>query len=116
MIAAALVAAGALVVFAKAPSWPLLMGAYVVFQAALIVYLAIDSALVTQLLRGHPRRGTVLGLMNLTNTLPAIILPLITLQGLNHASSSVTLPHTIIACAAACIAAAMLVGCIRSMR
>ena len=116
MIVAALAAAGALVVFAKAPSWPLLMGAYVVFQAALIVYLAIDSALVTQLLRDHPRRGTVLGLMNLTNTLPAIILPLITLSGFSQSSSSAALPQTILICAASCAVTAVLIARIHSLR
>ena len=116
MVVAALIAGGALVVFANPSSWPVLWAAYGIFQIALIGYLAIDSALVTQLLRSHPRRGTYLGLMNLTNTLPAIILPVFTLGDTAHAAGSAALSHTILGCAAMCAAAAAVVACIRSQR
>ena len=57
------------------PSWPLVFGAYSLFIASLTMFLTIDAALVTQLLAGAPNRARKLGIMNLTNTIPAIVAP-----------------------------------------
>ncbi len=51
-----------------------------VFQMGLPSYLSVDTALVAHLIGHHRRRGAILGTMNLTNTLPAILVPTLTLQ------------------------------------
>lgn len=52
---------------------------YILLQAALAAYLSVDTALFAQLVSGHPRRGLLLGAMNLSNTLPSVIVPAIAL-------------------------------------
>lgn len=60
---------------------PLRFGiAFVLFQVGLSAYLSVDAALVAQLISEHPKRGRILGIMNLTNTIPAILAPLVTLN------------------------------------
>ncbi|MBB3763595.1 MFS transporter [Sphingomicrobium lutaoense] len=65
----------ALALLAWGSHWGVILAAYALFTACLTAFLSVDSALVAQMLAGHRRRGTYLGLMNLTNTLPAIIAP-----------------------------------------
>jgi len=48
-------------------------------QAAQAAYLAVDMALFAQLVSGNSRRGFLLGIMNLSNTLPSVIVPTIAL-------------------------------------
>ena len=60
---------------AMVPEPWLFIAAYCLFQIGLAAFLSIDTALVAQLVSGHPRRGTMLGVMNLANTMPAIIAP-----------------------------------------
>ena len=50
--------------------------AYAAFTACLTSYLAIDNAVVAQLLAASESRARTLGVMNLTNTLPSILAPL----------------------------------------
>ncbi len=116
MIVGAIIAGAALVVFADPPSWLVLVGAYGVFQTAHISYLGIDSALVAQIIGQHPRRGMVLGFMNLTNTLPAIISPLFALGTFADAACTTILPYLILACAGSCLTAAGLASRIHSTR
>ena len=52
---------------------------YVLIQSALAAYLSVDTALVAQLVGGHAKRGLLLGFMNLSNTLPSVIVPSIAL-------------------------------------
>ena len=59
--------------------WPLVVAAYALFGVGLAGFLAVDGAMVAQLIAGSRRRATLLGIMNLTNTLPAVLAPLITL-------------------------------------
>ena len=59
--------------------WPLVVMAYALFAIGLAGFLAVDSALVAQLISASARRATLLGVMNLTNTLPGILAPLVTL-------------------------------------
>lgn len=58
-----------------APAWPVIIAAYIVFSAGLAVFQAIDAALITQLLSQTPKRGRIMGYMNLGYSLPAIIAP-----------------------------------------
>lgn len=52
---------------------------YGVLQAALAAYLSVDTALIAQLVSGHARRGFLLGVLNLSNTAPSVIVPSIAL-------------------------------------
>ena len=79
MVGAALACALSLAILAAVDGWPMMILGYVLFNAGLTIFLSADSALVAQLLSGHPRRGEYLGYMNLTNTLPAIVVPAIAL-------------------------------------
>ena len=116
MVLAALTATAALALLAQPASWVVMLMAYGLFQAALTAYLAIDSAMVAQLVGGHPRRGAWLGLMNLTNTLPGVIAAIIALLNVARAPDAVALSHLVLACAAASLTSAVLVSRIRTLR
>jgi MFS family permease len=80
MIGAVLLLSLSLLLLGSNPA-PLTFGiAFIFFQVGLTAYLSVDAALVAQLISHHPRRGRILGIMNLTNTLPAIMAPLVTLK------------------------------------
>ncbi|MEN3972281.1 MFS transporter [Sphingomicrobium sp. XHP0235] len=79
LILSALLVAAALACLALAPSWPLIIIAYALFTAGLTAFLSVDSAMVAQIVAARANRGALLGLMNLTNTLPAIIAPALAL-------------------------------------
>lgn len=76
---AAIVFGCGLGLLAIAPDPVILVLGYAFFQIGLAAFLSIDTALVAELIEGRKRRGLILGLMNLSNTLPAIIAPLIAL-------------------------------------
>ena len=80
MVGAALMLSMSLILLGRRPD-PWVFGfAFTVFQMGLAAYLSVDTALVAQLIGHHARRGAILGVMNLTNTLPAILVPTFTLQ------------------------------------
>ncbi|HXG82077.1 MAG TPA: MFS transporter, partial [Sphingomicrobium sp.] len=83
MIAASIAMAAALFVLALQAFWLALLGAYVLFHAGLTAFLSVDSAMVNQLVADSHRRGELLGFMNLTNTLPAIIIPVIAMTSIS---------------------------------
>ena len=89
---------------------------YVVLQAALAAYLSVDTALIAQLVTGHPRRGLLLGVMNLSNTLPSIIVPVIALAAFNESEVGAILSGMFWAFALAALIAGALVLMIRSVR
>lgn len=63
--------------------------AFIVFQLGLAAYLSVDTAFVARLIAHHPRRGAILGVFNLTNTLPTVLAPALTL-GLLAATGGAT--------------------------
>lgn len=69
----------AMLLLASTTSWTLIVIAYALFAAALGGFLAVDSAFVAQLVSASGRRATLLGVMNLTNTMPGIMAPAATL-------------------------------------
>lgn len=79
MIAAAFACAVGLLAMAATSSWPVVVAAFILFHVGLTAFLSVDSAMVTQLLSSHERRGELLGFMNLTNTIPSILVPALTL-------------------------------------
>ena len=79
MMAAALACATGLFGIAASGLWPVVVASFILFHVGLTAFLSVDSAMVTQLLATHRRRGELLGVMNLTNTIPSILVPAIAL-------------------------------------
>lgn len=89
---------------------PILFGAaFIAFQLGLSAYLAIDSALVAGLASPHPKRGMILGAMNLANTLPAILAPIIALQILHPDDGTMAYQAIYTVCGTALLMAAFAV-------
>lgn len=76
---AALTMATGLGVMAWAPGWIAGTIGYGMAMCGMSVFLAVQSALAMQLLPSPAHRGRDLGLVNLTNTLPAMVAPLLAL-------------------------------------
>lgn len=107
---AAALAALSMAVLGSGAGWPFFLAAYASFQLALAAFLAIDAALVAQLVSGNPNRGSMLGIMNLSNTLPAVLAPAIAIFSLDltHNQDLLGLLLSAGAAAAACAAIAVL--------
>jgi hypothetical protein len=73
--AAAGILAFAMATLTLAPSAAAITFSYAAFMAALVTYLAIDTAVIAQWLAHSPVVATRLGVMNLANTLPGILIP-----------------------------------------
>ena len=75
----AAISAIALIGMAVAPTLPLAIAMYALFGLATSVFLALHSAQALRVLPRSDRRGRDLGLFNLTNTVPSLIMPWLTL-------------------------------------
>ena len=115
MIAASIAMAAAFSILALQAGGLALIGAYVLFHAGLTAFLSVDSAMVTQLIGDSPRRGELLGFMNLTNTLPAIIVPSITLTAVRE-TATLNWSAACVLAGALAVAAGVLVGQVRTIR
>jgi len=113
---AAGISTASLVALGWGVAWPLFIVAYALFQLALSAFLAIDSALVAQLVGNSPRRGALLGVMNLANTLPAILAPAVAVASLDTALVQERLGAYFSASAVAAACAAVVVLWIRRVR
>jgi MFS family permease len=113
MILGALAGAVALIMLLVGNGWVLLAG-YGLFHVALIAYLALDTALVAQILDRAARPGEVLGYMNLANTLPSIAVPSLVLA-LSGGTAEALWPTGFGATAVCCVLAAVLVARIRAV-
>jgi MFS family permease len=78
--AAALLAACGLCVMALAPGVGVALAGYALFSLVMTVFLALHSAQVLRVLPRSERRGRDLGFFNLTNTVPAMVMPWLTLS------------------------------------
>ncbi|MBT8428116.1 MAG: MFS transporter [Erythrobacter sp.] len=116
LIYSALLAAGAFGLLSWGGDWRVILAAYALFTIALTAFLSVDSALVAQLVAGHPRRATFLGLMNLTNTLPAIIAPGLALFLASVQPGGDTLRFLLAVAAGGALTAAFAVSAIRTIR
>lgn len=114
MIVAAAGTVLGLALLATDPGWPLLIAGYIAFHAGLTAFLSVDYAMVSQLIGPSERRGELLGYMNLTNTLPAIIVPAL---GLAAGDQATLVPWPLLFALAALLslAAALLVARVRSV-
>jgi len=108
MVSAALLAALALTFLAAVPNWPGLVLAYALFHFALAAFFAVEAAFVAEMAASSARRGRLLGVMNLANTLPAILTASLALRASGHVAFDAAMPKILLACAGACICAACL--------
>ena len=79
LLAGALVAAAGLGAMAMAQTMTGAVAAYALFGTATSVFLALHSAQTLRVLPRSDRRGRDLGLFNLTNTIPSLVMPGLTL-------------------------------------
>ena len=79
LVACAAISAVGLVGMAVARTLPAAIGTYALFGFATSVFLALHSAQTLRVLPRPDRRGRDLGLFNLTNTVPSLIMPWFTL-------------------------------------
>jgi MFS family permease len=78
LIAASAVTAVALLIMASASTITLAFLGYVVFGIAASLFLALHGAQTLKMLPRSERRGLDLGIFNLTNTIPSLIMPWLT--------------------------------------
>lgn len=81
VLAAALIVGG-LLIFAFYPQWPGPLVGYVFYGLGFGLYTTVDTALVAQILPSRRHTARDLGMMNLTNTLPAILAPVLAIAAL----------------------------------
>lgn len=114
VMAGALILSGAMAGVALFPTFAALTIAYAVFGLGAGVYFAVDIALVTEVLPSAADAGKDLGIINLSNTTPQVLAPMIAVMvlGVGHADF-----RTLFLLAAACSAAgAVMVLPIRAVR
>jgi MFS family permease len=82
---AALTLAAAMITFSLAPGWPIVVLGFLIFGAGAGCYYAVDIALVSQVLPSQKNAGKDLGVINLANTLPQALAPVLALYFLGPA-------------------------------
>ena len=105
LIAAVLTASVGLLIMASAQDLQQAIAGYAVFGCAAAVFLSLHSAYSMAFLPSPERRGRDLGILNLTNTLPSLIAPLLAIgliYGRGFSSLLIALAG-LLAVAAACI-------------
>ena len=76
---AAMLSGGGLVILSLSPSVDWAIGGYIVFGLATTVFLSLHSGQTLRVLPRPGQRGRDLGVFNLTNTVPSLIMPWLTL-------------------------------------
>ncbi len=77
--ATALLVASGCALIGLGQSWLVIAAGYALFAVGLTGFLTVDGAVVAELVGRKGNRGVQLGVMNLTNTLPALLVPLLAL-------------------------------------
>jgi MFS family permease len=77
VIASSVTIAAASVIVAAVPTWPAALVAAAVLGAGFGMFLAVDFALLTQVLPNAMDRGKDLGVINVANSLPQVLAPLV---------------------------------------
>ena len=116
-----LIGAGALVgiaaiALATTADWWLALTAYALFSIGLTAFLTVETAMVAQIASNHDRPATILGIMNLTNTLPAVLVPGLSLVLQSSAPSSNAVTWLLYLSTLGAIVAMFTVSRIRSVR
>jgi MFS family permease len=75
VIASGLVMAVAALLLAIAPTWPVAMVAAAILGGGYGIYLAVDAALITQVLPTASSRAKDLGIINIANSAPQVVAP-----------------------------------------
>lgn len=79
LVSCAATAALGLALMALAPTLPMAIAGYVMFGIASSIFLALHSSQTLRVLPRASRRGRDMGIFNLTNTVPSLIMPGLTL-------------------------------------
>ncbi|HQR90475.1 MAG TPA: MFS transporter, partial [Caulobacter sp.] len=79
---AAMTIALAMVIFSMTPSWPVMVATYLLLGCGAGCFYAVDIALVTQVLPSQRDAGKDLGVLNLANTLPQALAPMLAVWAL----------------------------------
>lgn len=106
----------ALAALAWSENWYLFAAAYGLFHLGISAFLAVDAALVAQLVRGNRNRGTFLGIINLTNTFPGIVGPALTLAALAELSDTSALRSIFMLASLLALIASVLIFRVRSVQ
>lgn len=77
VLAAGVLLAAATLLMALGSDWRLVVGAFAIFGAGFGLYTTVDIALVTEVLPSRRDAGRDLGLINLANTIPQMLAPLL---------------------------------------
>jgi MFS family permease len=113
VIAASLVMAAGALVIAVAQTWPAALVAAAVLGAGYGVYLAVDAALITQVLPAARDRAKDLGVINIANSAPQVLAPAVAAPIVAHLGGY---PVLYAVTAAVTVAGALLILPIRSVR
>ena len=79
---AAMTIALAMVIFSMTPSWPVMLATYLLLGCGAGCFYAVDIALITQVLPSQRDAGKDLGILNLANTLPQALAPMLAVWAL----------------------------------
>lgn len=115
-LAATAVAGGLTLLSQAGGEATLLLVGYCLFFVGLSVFASIDTAMVAQIVSGHRHRGTLLGVMNLTNTLPSAIAPALALLAFQPGTLVPVLGQMFLACAVLALVAGGAILFVRSVR
>lgn len=96
-----------LALLARAEGLAMLLAGYAAFQAGLAAFSSVDTALIGQLVAGRGNRGALLGVMNLTNTLPSAIAPVLTLVAVQQGALQDVLGNLFLGCAGLALVAGL---------
>jgi MFS family permease len=77
--------AAAMITFSLVPGWPVVVAGFLIFGCGAGCYYAVDIALVSQVLPSQKDAGKDLGVINLANTLPQALAPVLALWFLGPA-------------------------------
>ncbi|MBO4210557.1 MFS transporter [Micromonospora echinofusca] len=113
VIVSGLVMAGAAVLLAVAPRWPVALVAAGLLGAGYGVYLSVDAALITQVLPRATDRGKDLGVINIANSAPQVLGPALSAPVVVHLGGY---PALYAATAVVTLLGSLLVLKIRSVR
>ena len=114
ILAASVILAGGLMIFALWPQWPGPLIGYALYGVGFGLYTTVDAALVAQVLPSRRDAARDLGVMNLTNTLPAVVAPMLALLALGPERSE--WPSLMLVSAGAAIVGGLLVMAVRHVR
>jgi MFS family permease len=116
LIGAAGLVGVATVTLAITADWWLALTAYALFSVGLTAFLTVETAMVAQIVSNHDRPATILGIMNLTNTIPAALVPVFSLVLQTSAPTIDTISWLLFLSTFGATAAAITVSRIRSVR